>query len=89
MGDKFNGIIYFMIRGCNMVAKQEVASITTYIYASRLIFSIYRFEWVTSSMAPFILYFGESIWPPNRQCHRLQLILMQVNYSFVYVGFDM
>ena len=50
-----------------MVAKQEVASITTYIYASRLIFSIYRFEWVTSSMAPFIIYFGDSIWPPNRK----------------------
>ena len=42
-----------------MAANQEVASITTYIYASRLISSLYRFEWVTSSMAPFILYFGD------------------------------
>ena len=72
-----------------MATKQEVVSITTYIYASRLIFSLYRFEWVTSSMTPFISYFGDSIWPPNRKCHRLQLILLQINYSFVYVGFDM
>ena len=89
MGYEFNGIIYFLIRGSNIIAKQEVASITTYIYTSRLVFSIYRFEWATSSMAPVILHFGDSIWPPNRKCHRLQLILTQINYSFVYVGFDM
>ena len=38
-----------------MATKQEVPSITTYIYASRLIISLYRFEWVmSSSMVPFI-----------------------------------
>ena len=37
-----------------MAAKQEVPSITTYIYASSLIFSPYKFEQVTNSMAPFI-----------------------------------
>ena len=78
MGDEFNGTIYFMIRGSNMAAKQEVASITTYIYPSRLIF-LYRFEWVTSSMAPFISYFRDSIW---------LMILLQINYSFVYDEFN-
>ena len=36
--DESNGAIYFIIRGSNMAAKQEVVSITPYIYASRLIF---------------------------------------------------
>ena len=38
-----------------MAAKQEVPSITTYIYANGLIFLLYRFSYVTNSMAPFIL----------------------------------
>ena len=37
MGDEFNGAIYFMFWGLNMAAKQEAPSITTYIYANRLI----------------------------------------------------
>ena len=36
MGGEFNGIIYFMIRGSNMAAEQEVPSITTDIDASQL-----------------------------------------------------
>ena len=79
-----------------MAAKQEVSSITTYIYASRLIFSpiefnrhlfhilgiqevpsittdiaanqlllcLCRFWYVKNSMAPFILWLGDPIWPP-------------------------
>ena len=54
--EEFNGTIYFIkIRRSTMAAKQEVASITTYIYAGRVIFSLYRFEWVTSSMVPFFI----------------------------------
>ena len=53
--DEFNGAIHFLFRRSNMAAKQEVALITSYINASCLIFSLCRFEWVTSSMAPFIL----------------------------------
>ena len=41
--DDFNGTIYFLIRRSNMAAKQEVPSITTYIYPNRLIFLLYRF----------------------------------------------
>ena len=43
MGDEFNGTIYFMIQGSNMAAKQEVQSITIYIYPNRLITLFYRF----------------------------------------------
>ena len=38
-----------------MAATQEVPSIATYIDAYRLIFSLRRFCYVTSSLAPFIL----------------------------------
>ena len=41
--DDFNGTIYFLIRQSNMAARQEVPSITTYIYPNRLIILVYRF----------------------------------------------
>ena len=69
MGDEFNGTIYFMIRGSNMATKQEVASISTYSYPNRLIFILFRFYRMTNSMAPFIFYFDDPIWPPNRKWH--------------------
>ena len=41
MGDEFNGIIYFMIRGSNMVAKQEVGiNYNVYLYKSSNLFHI-------------------------------------------------
>ena len=43
MGEEFNGIIYFMIWGSNMVAKQEVASITTDIDPNQLFLCLCRF----------------------------------------------
>ena len=78
MGDEFNGTIYFMIRGSNMAAKQEAASIITYIYPNRLIFLLCRFLCLTNTMAPFIFYFDDPIWPPIRKWHRSPLIFMQI-----------
>ena len=50
MGNEFNGAIYFMIRVSNMAAKQEMPSNTTYNYANRLIFLLYKFWYLTNSM---------------------------------------
>ena len=62
-----------------MAGKQEVPSITTYIFMQIDLSFYYRFWYVANSMTLFILYFDYPIWPPNRKFHQLQLIFMQVS----------